>query len=393
LAADSPTRRRRVVFALAALLAVGLVGVNRAHVRAAEPAAWEPATTWALLVGVLSWQDPKLSTFPTKGRVDRVLEQALLDRGVPRDHVTFLEDEEATLEHIRAAFDATIEAAGEGSTLLLYYAGHGSLEGRQVHFANYDVESGNFAKTAWGAPEIAARLKDSWKGKRLILLADCCHSGGLRAVVDAVAPRAGLEAACITSALDCNLSTGNWTFTQSVVAGLRGNGRLDRDDDLTVTFGELDAFVHQEMRFREGQLTEWYPTKTFSPSTRLSRVDRSSKRVRAPGPWQVGDFVEVQWKDSWYRAEVLETKPEAWKVRYQGFDATDDEWVPASRLRAPTPLNRKKGDLVEVEWKKAWWPATVLEVREDFAFVRYDDFGDEWDEWATAKRMRPRSPK
>jgi hypothetical protein len=381
----------RLACVLGALLL--LVPPSAPRARAAEPAAWEPAKTWALLVGVLSWQDARLSTFPTKGRVDRVLEQALLDRGVPREQVTFLEDEAATLGRIRSAFDAILAAAGVGSTLIVYYAGHGALEARQLHFASYDVQSVAFAKTGWGAPEIAARLVAGWKGKRLLLLADCCHSGGLRAVVDAVAAKPGVEAACVTSALDCNLSTGNWTFTQSLVAGFRGDGRLDRDDDGTLTFGELDAFVHREMRFREGQLTDWYPTKAFGAATRLARVDPALRVARAPGPWQVGDFGEVQWKDAWYRAEVLATKPDAWKVRYVGYDASWDEWVPAARMRAPTPLARTKGEAVEVEWKKAWWPAKVLDVREDFAFVHYDGFGDEWDEWATAKRLRTPDPR
>lgn len=373
------------------LVLLCLAGALRPAEPSEAPPVWDRARTWALLVGVLSWQDPSLASFPTEKRQDRALEQALLGSGVPRAQLTFVEDEEATLERVREELVRTAEAAGEGSTLLLYFAGHGLQEGKQTWFANYDVKAAEPATTAWGMREIGEVLAKRWKGRQLVLLADCCHSGALREVVDAVAKREGVAAACITSALDCNLSTGRWTFTESVVAGLKGDARLDRDEDGHLDFGELDAYVTREMRFREGQLTVWHRTPAFDPRTLLAEVDVATLRGARGSRWRVGDFVEAQWKEKWWRAEVIDTRADAWKVRYLGFDKTWDEWLAAARVRAATPIDRKKGEEVEIEWKGKWWPGAILEVRDDFAFVHYDGFGDEWDEWATAKRLRARS--
>ena len=71
-------------------LALGLVGAVGIRPATAEPAAatWDPAKTWAVLIGVLEWDDPSLASFPKEGRVDRVLERTLLARGVPRAQVT-----------------------------------------------------------------------------------------------------------------------------------------------------------------------------------------------------------------------------------------------------------------------------------------------------------------
>jgi hypothetical protein len=359
---------------------------------AADPvAAWDPAKTWAVLIGVLEWDDPSLASFPKEGRQDRVLERTLLARGVPQTQVTFLEDRAATLEACRAAIGKAADAAGPGSTLLVYFAGHGLQREGKVFFANVDADTSSPATTALGVEELGATLRARWKGARLLLAADCCHSGALGRVVAAYDGSTTVAAASFASAAASNVSTGAWTFTESLVACLGGDGAPDADFDRTVTFAEAEAYVAREMRFRASQRSEARRTPSFPADFALARVDLARARGRAKSAWQPGEYVEVEWKGTWWRAQVTEVDGSRPKVHYLGFEASWDEWVERARVRAPQPIGVRVGDAVEIEWKGRFWPGVVLEVADDFARVHYDDYGPEWDEWVTAKRLRPRS--
>src|SRR5262245_30602044 len=96
---------------------------------AAVPAAAEeldPAKVYAVVAGVLRWQDAKsLSPFSARHRKDRELHELLLARGVPKEHTALLLDEQATLHGIRAALTRLAAAAPKDATLLFYFAGHG----------------------------------------------------------------------------------------------------------------------------------------------------------------------------------------------------------------------------------------------------------------------------
>lgn len=48
----------------------------------------------------------------------------------------------------------------------------------------------------------------------------------------------------------------------------------------------------------------------------------------------------------------------------------------------------KVGQSVEVLWEGKWWPANVLKREDDKAFVKYDGYGDEWNEWVGPDRLR-----
>ncbi len=50
--------------------------------------------------------------------------------------------------------------------------------------------------------------------------------------------------------------------------------------------------------------------------------------------WKPGDHVEVQWKGDWYQADVIEVKGTQYKVHYEGYASSWDEWVDNSRIRA-----------------------------------------------------------
>lgn len=46
------------------------------------------------------------------------------------------------------------------------------------------------------------------------------------------------------------------------------------------------------------------------------------------------------------------------------------------------------GSKVQVLWGAKWWPATVLQVKDDKYLIHYDGWGSSWDEWVTTDRMR-----
>lgn len=63
--------------------------------------------------------------------------------------------------------------------------------------------------------------------------------------------------------------------------------------------------------------------------------------------------------------------------------------IDASEPDAPQE-GRAAGDLVEVEWRGAWWPAVVLERRREGFLVHYDGYSNDWDEVVTLARIRDR---
>jgi CHAT domain-containing protein/Tfp pilus assembly protein PilF len=50
--------------------------------------------------------------------------------------------------------------------------------------------------------------------------------------------------------------------------------------------------------------------------------------------WKLGDRVEVEWKGDWYAAQVIEVNGRQYKIHYDGFSSSWDEWVGNTRMRA-----------------------------------------------------------
>ena len=90
------------------------------------------------------------------------------------------------------------------------------------------------------------------RGEQVFLWADCCYSGGMQVVVDALAERP-VAAVSLTSAGLANASTTNWTFTQAIIDGLRGEPMVDANADGEVTLVELRSEVQEAMKHLEGQ--------------------------------------------------------------------------------------------------------------------------------------------
>ncbi|KAF0246376.1 MAG: hypothetical protein FD180_734 [Planctomycetota bacterium] len=362
--------------------------LSMAGLALADPGKWEPEKTYALMAGVLEWQDKNLSPFPKENRQDRALEATMKKAGVPADHIVFLEDKAATQKGIQEKLREVCGMAAEGSTLIFYFAGHGMQDdGGEIYLANYDADTAKKKATCVATADVTRIISKNFKGSRVMLFADCCYSGGLAKVVRDF-DKATASAACLTSATASNISTAEWTFTASLVAIFGGDGAADTSGDGSITLKEADAFVAGEMRFKEGQLTRGASTTSFDSGFVLASVDAAKKPKDLPGPWKFHEYCEVEWKGEWFRSQVIDGREGEWKVHYFGFKDSDDEWVPAKRIRKPQGISATGGDKVQVEWKHKWYPATVMKVEGDFAYIHYEGFGVEWDEWVTGKRLK-----
>ncbi|HKB40239.1 MAG TPA: hypothetical protein VKD72_27665, partial [Gemmataceae bacterium] len=63
----------------------------------------KPKETYGVIVGVLEWEHPGLSSFSKRHRKDQELHDLLVERGVPAANLALLLDKEATLANIHKA--------------------------------------------------------------------------------------------------------------------------------------------------------------------------------------------------------------------------------------------------------------------------------------------------
>jgi hypothetical protein len=111
----------------------------------------------------------------------------------------------------------------------------------------------------------------------------------------------------------------------------------------------------------------------------------------------VGDPAQVLWKGKWYPASVTKVNEDQSRcfVRYTGYGSNWDEWVGADRIRvqaaAPVAASAYRvGDAVQVKWKGKWYDASILKVDGARYRIHYDQYDSSWDEWVGPERVRAR---
>lgn len=350
-----------------------------------EPPRWNPAKTWVFAVGLLEWQHPELwNSFPAAkvNRRDEQLVRYFEQAGVARDRTVYLQDAHATKARIASEFGRLLDRTQPGDLLVFYFCGHGSRDrsAGETWFANYDA--GAERDTAWNVREIFRTIEMRFHGRQALLLADCCHSGAL---YDEARRhhQSHIAYAVLTSSYSHNSSTGKWTFSDSVLAGLRGESNTDLDGDRAVTLAEVARHSETELAFVEGQKSMFFSAQGFPAGT----VFVHAKQPLKP---PVGARIEVEYQGKWYKARAIETDGAKWKVRYINYDSSWDEWVGPERRRAYQPSQFASGDKVQVRWEidGKWYPATVRDSWYGLHFVRYDGYNASADEWIGPQSIR-----
>jgi hypothetical protein len=341
---------------------------------------WSPERTWVFVVGALEWKHSDyFDPFPKENRRDAALVEFFHAQGVPSAQIAYLQDRMATTKRIQQSLEAHLGAAGAGDLLVLYYCGHGGKDDDgAAYFASYDTDCE--ANPGWVVHTILATIERCFGGSYALLLADCCYSGCLADAVTEQGRR--VSYACVASSLASQLSTGNWTFTEGLLEGLRGQAFVDVDGNAAITLRELSNQIAESMAFAEEQIVTFVTTGDFDPDMVIAAA-----RPRLDP--RIGGRVEVQAGGDWYQAQVVDARDEQLKVHYFSYEESDDEWVTADRIREVKRKSYSVGAKVEVQWKRKWYVANVLDVRAGIHHIQYQEYGPEWNEWVASKRIRP----
>jgi hypothetical protein len=51
------------------------------------------------------------------------------------------------------------------------------------------------------------------------------------------------------------------------------------------------------------------------------------------------------------------------------------------------------GDAVDIFWGSSWWPGSIKRKDGKRYRIGYQGYGESWDEWVTATRLRPRTAR
>jgi hypothetical protein len=235
-------------------------------------------TRWAAIIGVSQYKDTRIPPLryaaadaksfydwaisPDGGKYAPTMVKLLLDAG-------------ATGANIKNALFDWLAQAIQEDTVTLFFAGHGSPQSpdhpENLFLLPYDTQYDNISTTGFPMWDIETALKRFIKAKKVIVITDACHAGGVGHAFD-IARRdgRGLKAVPISSSLQ-NLSTisdgvciisasddnqfsqeglqwgqGHGVFTYFLLEGLKG--KADYNKDGLVTLGELIPFLSEQVR-------------------------------------------------------------------------------------------------------------------------------------------------
>ena len=397
--------------------------------------------TYAVVVGVLHWQNDSWSSFSDANRQDQLLYDTLIENGMPEENGALLLDDQATLKQIESELQRVAASAPVESTLIFYYAGHGTcVTPDKFCFANYDMSG---PESGLDVDRIGEILTRSFRGRRVLLFADCCHSGSLRRVVDALA-ETGIEAACVTSVVSNRLSTGNWTFTQTLLEGLRGDACVDFDGDGEIELSELDRAVSEAMAFRESQKSG-FSSERLSGEFVLRATSAAFEDAGESERHAIGGHVTAPRDERPAVGKIVGRDGEELLVRFYSYSSYEDLPVPLDEVEPiepmrfelgaeVIPLGRSSGTTATVarhdgpfhwivfpewteepgrwvigrhirraddsstadamvadaivEWQGRWYPAAILESDGERTLIHYIGYDSSWDEWVPPERIR-----
>ncbi|HOI73969.1 MAG TPA: caspase family protein [Syntrophales bacterium] len=251
---------------------------------------------WAVIVGISSYKDSRIEGLRYAAADAKAFHDWLISQKGGRyapSRVRILLDSEATSRNIRNALFNWLGQVLEEDTVMIYFAGHGSPQSpdqpQNLFLLPYDCQYDDVATTGFPMWDIETALKRFIKAKKVVVIADACHSGGIGRSFD-IARRAargvqvnpissgiqtlskvGEGVAVISASDDRQFSQegrqwggGHGVFTHFLLTGLNGGADYNRDGH--VTLGELIPFLSEQVRRETGNAQSPTVSGKFDPA-------------------------------------------------------------------------------------------------------------------------------
>lgn len=344
--------------------------------------------SYAVISGVLTWKDPKLASFSKTARKDQALHDQLLALGIAKSQLQLLLDEEASRDNIIGGLKALAKRVPAGGTFVFYYAGHGvKADDGKAYFACHDIDTAQSAATGLSMAAVTDAIANNFNGGQVLLLADCCYSGALAGVAKALQSK-GINAVSLTSADASNVSTGNWTYTMSLLSCLRGDALCDADGNGVIGLAEVASEVHASMKHREGQRSG-FANEGVPAGLSVVRVKQQSEL----GVTQRRRYLEARIDQRWRPVRLRSVQGKRRTVRLYGYADYRDVALTAGHTRTVNFRRYPVGSSIRVYWGGKLWDAKVERSDGDFHFVSYPGWPAYWNEWITSRRIEPPADK
>jgi uncharacterized caspase-like protein len=235
-------------------------------------------TLWAVVIGISKYRG-RIPSLKYADRDAQAFHEYLATHlGVPRDNLTLLLNEQATLNTLKRVLGTELRRkAAEKDTVVIFFAGHGAPEadatsadddGLEKYLVPHDADPADLYTTALPMREIEAILQ-RLASERVVFIADACYSGaasgrtfatgGRRAFVsDTFLTRLarGRGRVVLTASRASEVSEErdllrHGVFTFYLLEGLRG--AADTDGDGFITVDEAYAYVSRTVPPATGQ--------------------------------------------------------------------------------------------------------------------------------------------
>jgi hypothetical protein len=298
---------------------IALADINKDHFAKAEirPAAVETdqkysspqaekqqfirGQKWAVVIGISKYKDSRIAGLRYASADARSFYEWLVAQqggGYAPSRIRLLLDSEATVQNIRSSLFSWLKQALEEDMVTIYFAGHGSPESsdspNNLFLLPFDSVYDDVATTGFPMWDIETALKRFIKAKKVVVIADACHSGGVGQTFD-IARRgdrsvqinpinSGLQnlsqigdgIVVISASDDKQFSQesqswggGHGVFTYFLLKGLKGDADYNKDG--RVTLGELIPYLSEQVRRETRNAQSPTVAGKFDPALSIGR--------------------------------------------------------------------------------------------------------------------------
>lgn len=233
---------------------------------------------WAVIIGISNYQDTQIPSLRYASSDAQAFYNWIISPKGGKyspSRVKLLLNKKATGTNIKKALFEWLRGALDEDMVTIYFAGHGSPESPDsqdnLFLLPYDTQYRSIATTGFPMWDIETALKRFIKAKKVVVIADACHSGGVGLSFD-IARRANRgikinpissgiqnlsqvgDGVCVISASSDNQFSqeskkwggGHGVFTYFLLKGLKGDA--DYNKDTSVSLGELTSFLSEKVR-------------------------------------------------------------------------------------------------------------------------------------------------